>query len=51
MLTWIIAVALLLLLWGRLWNRSLELAMGILIGLGLAWIAFRFLSPYFGHMI
>jgi hypothetical protein len=46
MLTWIIGVALLVLLWGRLWYRSLELASGILIGLGLAWVVFKLLSPY-----
>jgi hypothetical protein len=46
MLTWIIAVAVLVLLWGGVWNRNLSLASGILIGLGLAWIAFKFLSPY-----
>jgi hypothetical protein len=50
MLTWIIAVGLLVLVWGRVWNRNLELASGILIGLGLAWVAFRFLSPYLSGM-
>jgi hypothetical protein len=50
MLTWIIGVALLVLLWGRLWNRSLELAGGILIGLGLAWFVFKLLSPYLTGM-
>ncbi|HEY7672648.1 MAG TPA: hypothetical protein VIC71_10555 [Gammaproteobacteria bacterium] len=50
MLTWIIVVAVLVLLWGGLWSRSLELATGILVGLGLAWIAFWFLSPYLTGM-
>jgi hypothetical protein len=50
MLTWIIGVALLVLLWGRLWSRSLELSSGILIGLFLAWIIFKLLSPYLTGM-
>jgi hypothetical protein len=51
MLTWIIGVALLVLLWGLVWNRSLELATGILVGLFFAWIAFKFLlSPYLTGM-
>jgi hypothetical protein len=50
MLTWLIAVALLVLLWGRVWNRSLELASGILIGLVLAWFVFKLLSPYLTGM-
>jgi hypothetical protein len=50
MLTWLIAVALLVLLWGLVWNRNLSLASGILIGLGVAWIAFRFLVPLFTGM-
>jgi len=50
MLTWIIAVGLLVLIWGRVWNRSLELAGGILIGLGVAWVVYKFLSPYLTGM-
>jgi hypothetical protein len=50
MLTWIIAVALLVLVWGRLWSRSQELAGGILIGLFLAWVIFKLLSPYLTGM-
>jgi len=50
MLTWLIAVAVLVLIWGRLWMRNLELALGILIGLPLAWLASKFLTPYLTGM-
>jgi hypothetical protein len=50
MLTWIIGVALLVLIWGQLWKRSLELALGILVGLPLAWIFSKLLSPYLTGM-
>jgi uncharacterized membrane protein YccC len=50
MLTWLVAVAVLVLIWGRLWTRNLELALGILIGLPLAWLASKFLTPYFTGM-
>jgi uncharacterized membrane protein YccC len=50
MLTWLIAVAVLVLIWGRLWMRNLELALGILLGLPLAWLVSKFLTPYLTGM-
>jgi hypothetical protein len=46
MLTWIVAIAALILVWGRIWTRNLELAMGILIGLPIAWLLSKLLAPY-----
>jgi hypothetical protein len=50
MLTWLIAVAVLVALWGLIWRRNLELAFGILLGLPLAWLASRLLVPYLTGM-
>jgi ABC-type sulfate transport system permease component len=50
MLSWIIAVAVLVTLWGFIWRRNLELAFGILLGLPLAWFASRLLTPYLTGM-
>lgn len=46
MLGWLIGVVVLVALWGLAWRRNLELALGILIGLPLAWLASRLLTPY-----
>jgi len=46
MLWWIIGIAVLVLVWGQLWKVNLELALGILIGLPLAWLFSKFLQPY-----
>jgi hypothetical protein len=50
MLTWLIGVAVLVLVWGQLWKRNLELALGILLGLPLAWLASKLLAPYLTGM-
>jgi len=47
MLSWIIAVAVLVVLWGTLWKRNLILAFGIFVGLVVAWIVSKFVTPYF----
>jgi uncharacterized membrane protein YccC len=46
MLWWIVGVAVLVLVWGTLWKRNLELALGILVGLPIAWLFSQFLTPY-----
>jgi len=50
MLSWIIGVAVLILLWGVVWKRNLELALGILLGLPLAWLFSKWLNPYLTGM-
>lgn len=50
MLAWIIGVAVLVVLWGLIWKRNLELALGILLGLPLAWFLSKLVSPYLTGM-
>jgi len=45
MLLWIIAVAVCVLIWGLFWKHNLSFAFGILIGLPLAWILSKTLTP------
>lgn len=46
MLLWIIGVGVLVLLWGIVWTRNLELALGVLIGLPIAWFLSKLIAPY-----
>jgi hypothetical protein len=50
MLIWIIGVAVLVLAWGLIWKSNLSLALGILIGLPIAWAASKLLRPYITGM-
>lgn len=46
MLLWILGVGVLVVLWGVVWMRNLELALGVLIGLPLAWLLSKLIAPY-----
>lgn len=46
MLVWIIGVGVLVLIWGIVWARNIELALGILIGLPIAWLLSKLITPY-----
>ena len=46
MLSWLIGVALFVLLWSSMWKRNLRLSFGVLLGLPIAWILSRFITPY-----
>lgn len=46
MLTSLIVLAVLLLVWARIWQKDPKLAFGIFLGLPLAWICFRLIEPY-----
>jgi len=50
MLTWLIGVAIFVVLWGALWRVSAKAGFGALIGLPLAWIFSRLLTPYITGM-
>lgn len=43
---WLIGVALVLLLWYFMWQSQPKLAFGVLLGLPIAWIFSRLISPY-----
>ncbi|HEX7081177.1 MAG TPA: hypothetical protein VF329_09200 [Gammaproteobacteria bacterium] len=47
MLLWLIALVVMLVLWGLVWQRNPRMAFGILLGLPLAWIVSRLTAPYF----
>jgi hypothetical protein len=46
MFTWLVGVAIFVLLLGRLWRANPKAGVGALIGLAIAWILSRYLSPY-----
>ncbi len=46
MLTWLIGIAVFLLLWAGLWRSQPKAAFGVLIGLPIAWIFSKLISPY-----
>ena len=50
MLYWLIGVVLGLLVWARLWQTQPKLAFGVLLGLLVAWIISRLISPYLTGM-
>jgi hypothetical protein len=45
MFWWLVAVAVFVLIWGLLWKSNLMLSFGVLIGLLLAWIVSRLITP------
>jgi ABC-type sulfate transport system permease component len=46
MLTWLLGVAVFVVIWGALWRSQPKLAFGVLLGLPLAWIFSRLITPY-----
>ena len=46
MLTWLLGVAVFVFLWSGLWRAQPKAAFGVLLGLLLAWIFSRLLTPY-----
>ncbi len=46
MLTWLIGIAVFVVLWAALWNSSPKAAFGVLIGLPVAWLLSKFTTPY-----
>ena len=50
MLYWLIGVVLVLLLWYFMWQSQPKLAFGVLLGLPIAWIFSRLISPYITGM-
>ena len=46
MLWWLVGVAIFVLIWGGMWKSNLMLSFGVLIGLLLAWIVSRLITPY-----
>jgi hypothetical protein len=46
MLVWLIALAIMLLVWARIWQTNPKMAFGVLLGLPLAWIISRLTAPY-----
>jgi hypothetical protein len=45
-LSWLIGIAVFIVLWGALWKSQPKAAFGVLFGLLLAWILSFFVSPY-----
>ena len=46
MLTWLLGVAVFVFLWSGLWRVQPKAAFGVLLGLPLAWIISRLITPY-----
>lgn len=46
MLIWLVGVAICVAIWGVIWQSNLALSFGILVGLILAWLGSRLLTPY-----
>jgi ABC-type sulfate transport system permease component len=46
MWSWLIGVAVFVVLWGALWKASAKGGFGVLIGLPIAWICSRLMTPY-----
>jgi len=46
MLIWLVAVAVLALLWGYMWNILPNMAIGVLIGLPVGWLFSRLIDTY-----
>lgn len=43
---WLLGVAILILIWGKLWRALPAAGFGVLIGLPVAWVASLLLTPY-----
>jgi hypothetical protein len=50
MLSWLIGFAIFIVFWGLLWTRNLVLSFGILVGLLLAWLVSKPITPYLTGM-
>ena len=46
MFLWLTGVAIFVVLWGALWKSSPKAGFGVLIGLPIAWILSRLMTPY-----
>jgi hypothetical protein len=46
MLTWLLGIAVFILLWAGLWRSQPKAAFGVLLGLPLAWIFSKLITPY-----
>jgi ABC-type sulfate transport system permease component len=46
MLAWLIGVVVFVVLWAGLWRSQPKAAFGVLLGLPVAWILSRFITPY-----
>jgi hypothetical protein len=46
MLSWLIGVAVCVLIWGVIWKKSISLGFGILVGVLGAWLVARLIEPY-----
>lgn len=46
MISSLIIVAVLLLLWARIWQKEPKLAFGIFLGLPLAWVCYKLIEPH-----
>jgi len=46
MLFWLIGVIVALLIWARIWQTNPKMAFGVLLGLPLAWLFSRLITPY-----
>lgn len=46
MISWLIGIAIVVLIWGALWQRNYVFAFGVLLGLPLAWLLSVFIRPY-----
>ena len=50
MVIWLIGVAIVVLLWGMIWRNNVALGAGVLIGLPIAWVLSRLITPYLTGM-
>jgi hypothetical protein len=50
MLTWLLGIAVFVFLWSGLWRVQPKAAFGVLLGLFLAWILSRLITPYLTGM-
>jgi ABC-type sulfate transport system permease component len=46
MLAWLIGVAVFVVLWAGLWRSQPKAAFGVLLGLPIAWVLSRLITPY-----
>jgi hypothetical protein len=46
MYVWLIGVALAVLVWAMMWQSQPKMAFGVLLGLPIAWMISRLISPY-----
>lgn len=46
MLYWLLGVAVMLLIWARVWQTNPKMAFGVLLGLPVAWLVSLLIRPY-----